>query len=57
MLLFCRLVLKSIGYKSVAVDGLPFDHHKGTKMEYLQNHCGCSLLFIALEASFSVFGV
>ncbi|GAB2292303.1 hypothetical protein Dimus_026551 [Dionaea muscipula] len=26
----CGLVLKSIGYKSVPVDGLPFDHHKGT---------------------------
>ena len=25
----CRLVLKSIGYKSVPVDGLPFDHEKG----------------------------
>ncbi|PIA56338.1 hypothetical protein AQUCO_00700576v1 [Aquilegia coerulea] len=25
----CGLVLKSIGYKSVPVDGLPFDHHKG----------------------------
>ncbi|XAR53355.1 Adrenodoxin-NADP(+) reductase [Bertholletia excelsa] len=25
----CRLVLKSIGYKSVPVDGLPFDAHKG----------------------------
>ncbi|KAG6407738.1 hypothetical protein SASPL_130735 [Salvia splendens] len=28
-LLFCRLVLKSIGYKSVAVDALPFDTNKG----------------------------
>ncbi|KAK1365372.1 hypothetical protein POM88_040933 [Heracleum sosnowskyi] len=27
--LSCGLVLKSIGYKSVPVDGLPFDHHKG----------------------------
>lgn len=26
---FVSLVLKSIGYKSVPVDGLPFDHHKG----------------------------
>ncbi|KAA8542517.1 hypothetical protein F0562_023669 [Nyssa sinensis] len=25
----CGLVLKSIGYKSITVDGLPFDHHKG----------------------------
>lgn len=25
----CGLVLKSIGYKSVPVDGLPFDHSKG----------------------------
>ncbi|XP_043723090.1 NADPH:adrenodoxin oxidoreductase, mitochondrial isoform X1 [Telopea speciosissima] len=25
----CGLVLKSIGYKSVPVDGLPFDHHRG----------------------------
>ncbi|MCL7050741.1 hypothetical protein MKW94_011860 [Papaver nudicaule] len=25
----CGLVLKSIGYKSVPVDGLPFDQHKG----------------------------
>ncbi|KAJ4839892.1 hypothetical protein Tsubulata_003200 [Turnera subulata] len=25
----CGLVLKSIGYKSVPVDGLPFDHQKG----------------------------
>lgn len=25
----CGLVLKSIGYKSVPVDGLPFDHEKG----------------------------
>ncbi|KAF9603913.1 hypothetical protein IFM89_038823 [Coptis chinensis] len=25
----CGLVLKSIGYKSVPVDGLPFDNHKG----------------------------
>ncbi|KAL6984774.1 adrenodoxin-NADP(+) reductase [Sarracenia purpurea var. burkii] len=25
----CRLVLKSIGYKSVPVDGLPFDAYKG----------------------------
>ncbi|XP_057751131.1 NADPH:adrenodoxin oxidoreductase, mitochondrial isoform X2 [Arachis stenosperma] len=25
----CGLVLKSIGYKSVPVDGLPFDHKKG----------------------------
>uniref|UniRef100_A0A5B7AXI6 NADPH:adrenodoxin oxidoreductase n=1 Tax=Davidia involucrata TaxID=16924 RepID=A0A5B7AXI6_DAVIN len=25
----CGVVLKSIGYKSVPVDGLPFDHHKG----------------------------
>ncbi|KAJ6290661.1 hypothetical protein OIU78_026410 [Salix suchowensis] len=25
----CGLVLKSIGYKSVSVDGLPFDHVKG----------------------------
>ncbi|KAJ6371014.1 hypothetical protein OIU77_001511 [Salix suchowensis] len=25
----CGLVLKSIGYKSVSVDGLPFDHEKG----------------------------
>ncbi|GAV92444.1 hypothetical protein CFOL_v3_35823, partial [Cephalotus follicularis] len=25
----CGMVLKSIGYKSVAVDGLPFDHQKG----------------------------
>ncbi|KAA8523135.1 hypothetical protein F0562_009558 [Nyssa sinensis] len=25
----CGLVLKSIGYKSIPVDGLPFDHHKG----------------------------
>uniref|UniRef100_A0A2N9H213 NADPH:adrenodoxin oxidoreductase, mitochondrial n=1 Tax=Fagus sylvatica TaxID=28930 RepID=A0A2N9H213_FAGSY len=25
----CGMVLKSIGYKSVPVDGLPFDHHKG----------------------------
>lgn len=25
----CGLLLKSIGYKSVPVDGLPFDHHKG----------------------------
>jgi len=23
------MVLKSIGYKSVPVDGLPFDHKKG----------------------------
>lgn len=29
MLIFCRMVLKSIGYKSVPVDGLPFDHQKG----------------------------
>ncbi|KAI3464065.1 hypothetical protein Pfo_020728 [Paulownia fortunei] len=28
-LLFCRLSLKSIGYKSVAIDGLPFDNYKG----------------------------
>lgn len=28
-LTFCRMVLKSIGYKSVPVDGLPFDHKKG----------------------------
>lgn len=27
--LFFSLVLKSIGYKSVPVDGLPFDHQKG----------------------------
>ncbi|PHT62220.1 NADPH:adrenodoxin oxidoreductase, mitochondrial [Capsicum annuum] len=25
----CGLVLKSVGYKSIPVDGLPFDHHKG----------------------------
>ncbi|XP_059638171.1 NADPH:adrenodoxin oxidoreductase, mitochondrial isoform X2 [Cornus florida] len=25
----CGLVLKSIGYKSIPVDGLPFDHQKG----------------------------
>lgn len=25
----CRMVLKSIGYKSIPVDGLPFDHKKG----------------------------
>lgn len=25
----CGLVLKSIGYKSIPVDGLPFDHEKG----------------------------
>ncbi|KAL6494380.1 hypothetical protein OROGR_031180 [Orobanche gracilis] len=25
----CRLALKSIGYKSVTVDGLPFDNYKG----------------------------
>ncbi|KAL5714254.1 adrenodoxin-NADP(+) reductase [Ranunculus cassubicifolius] len=25
----CGLILKSIGYKSVPVDGLPFDRHKG----------------------------
>ncbi|CAN6587526.1 unnamed protein product [Malus baccata var. baccata] len=25
----CGIVLKSIGYKSVPVDGLPFDHRKG----------------------------
>ncbi|KAL2482493.1 NADPH:adrenodoxin oxidoreductase [Forsythia ovata] len=25
----CGLVLKSIGYKSVAIDSLPFDHYKG----------------------------
>lgn len=25
----CRIVLKSIGYKSVLVDGLPFDNQKG----------------------------
>ncbi|KAJ0030701.1 hypothetical protein Pint_13225 [Pistacia integerrima] len=25
----CRMVLKSIGYKSVPVNGLPFDHGKG----------------------------
>ncbi|CAN4108324.1 unnamed protein product [Withania somnifera] len=25
----CGLILKSVGYKSVPVDGLPFDHHKG----------------------------
>ncbi|CAA2956927.1 NADPH:adrenodoxin oxidoreductase, mitochondrial-like isoform X1 [Olea europaea var. sylvestris] len=25
----CGLVLKSIGFKSVAIDGLPFDHDKG----------------------------
>ncbi|PHT41465.1 hypothetical protein CQW23_20319 [Capsicum baccatum] len=24
----CGLVLKSVGYKSIPVDGLPFDHHK-----------------------------
>ncbi|CAA3029500.1 NADPH:adrenodoxin oxidoreductase, mitochondrial [Olea europaea subsp. europaea] len=28
-LVACRLVLKSIGYKSVAIDSLPFDHYKG----------------------------
>ncbi|KAK6941495.1 hypothetical protein RJ641_026872, partial [Dillenia turbinata] len=27
--LVCRMVLKSIGHKSVPVDGLPFDNHKG----------------------------
>ncbi|KAG8371135.1 hypothetical protein BUALT_Bualt13G0055300 [Buddleja alternifolia] len=26
---YCMLALKSIGYKSVAVDSLPFDNHKG----------------------------
>ncbi|PIN19888.1 Ferredoxin/adrenodoxin reductase [Handroanthus impetiginosus] len=26
----CGLALKSIGYKSVAIDGLPFDNYKGT---------------------------
>lgn len=26
---FLRMVLKSIGYKSIPVDGLPFDHRKG----------------------------
>lgn len=26
---FYRIVLKSIGYKSIPVDGLPFDHRKG----------------------------
>lgn len=26
----CQMVLKSIGYKSVPIDGLPFDHLKGT---------------------------
>ncbi|XP_034700723.1 NADPH:adrenodoxin oxidoreductase, mitochondrial isoform X1 [Vitis riparia] len=25
----CGIVLKSIGYKSVPINGLPFDHHKG----------------------------
>ncbi|XP_022147042.1 NADPH:adrenodoxin oxidoreductase, mitochondrial [Momordica charantia] len=25
----CQMVLKSIGYKSVPIDGLPFDHQKG----------------------------
>ncbi|KAF3457909.1 hypothetical protein FNV43_RR02570 [Rhamnella rubrinervis] len=25
----CGMVLKSIGYKSISVDGLPFDHQKG----------------------------
>lgn len=25
----CGLVLKSVGYKSIPVDGLPFDHRKG----------------------------
>ncbi|KAJ4958720.1 hypothetical protein NE237_025831 [Protea cynaroides] len=32
----CGLVLKSIGYKSVPVDGLPYDHHKGV----VPNHRG-----------------
>lgn len=27
--LSCGIVLKSIGYRSVPVDGLPFDHHQG----------------------------
>ncbi|KAJ0091088.1 hypothetical protein Patl1_13286 [Pistacia atlantica] len=29
----CRMVLKSIGYKSVPVNGLPFDHRKGKKQK------------------------
>ncbi|KAJ0030697.1 hypothetical protein Pint_13221 [Pistacia integerrima] len=29
----CRMVLKSIGYKSVPVNGLPFDHGKGKKQK------------------------
>lgn len=33
MLSVFRMVLKSIGYKSVPVNGLPFDNHKGKKQK------------------------
>lgn len=29
------MVLKSIGYKSVPVDGLPFDHQKGKTKDWI----------------------
>ncbi len=37
------MVLKSIGYKSVPVDGLPFDHHKG-KTKGLVHQVGLLIL-------------
>lgn len=40
----CRMVLKSIGYKSVPVNGLPFDHQKGQK----RMHFSFQLLVVSL---------
>lgn len=42
-----RLVLKSIGYKSLPVDGLPFDHKKGMLHSYFTRTLkACILIFV-----------
>lgn len=47
-MVFCRLVLKSIGYRSIPVDGLPFDNQKGEQMMCISHFLLISIFYVLL---------